>query len=181
MLWTPPTSSERSTLQRVAIVLGLVLLIGLGCYMTAVAFRVARMPFGLVETTMGITTSLDARVLTVSGATSLSDGALVDCEIWHESEDLGLGPGDHDVYVQSVVVSGTFVCRADLTGWPSGSVRTDARFVPYGDGQPLDVRHRYGDYGEHLSGAGVFQDSDGWILHVRENVTLAGIESWSPA
>jgi hypothetical protein len=145
--------------------------------MAAVVFRVARLPFNQVETTMDITTLIEGRILTVQGTTSLADGALIDCETWHESEDDGIGPLKYATSVEAVVKSGTFVCRADLTGWPSGTVRADASFIPYEEGQPADVIDRYGEYGEHLSGTGVFQDSDGWILHARKNVPLAGIES----
>jgi hypothetical protein len=157
-----------------AVILGLTLVLAVACYAFAVTFRITRIPFGLIETTMGITTSLDERALTVTGKTSLPDGALIDCEVWHESEDSGFGTGVYEVDQASVVSSGAFVCRADLTGWPAGIVRAHARFVPYED-QPIDVAQRYGEYGERLTGPGVFHDSDGWILDVQENVQLSGI------
>jgi hypothetical protein len=167
-------------LRNLLLKLGMVLLVAVGLYSTAVAFRLTRIPFNQIETTMSITTSLDGRILTMSGTTNLSDGAVVVCEAWHESEDHGLGPSRYIAGDDAVVASGTFVCRADLTGWPSGTVRADARFVPYDD-QPKDVVERYGEFGERLGGPRVFQDSDGWVLHIRKNVPLAAIESRSAA
>ena len=121
---------------------------------------------------MTISTSVDGRLLTTNRTTTLPDGARIDCETWHDSEDDGLGPGVYDTVDVVAVHSGTFVCRADLTGWPAGMVRSSARFLSWD--QPVEIVDRYGYRGERLSGAEVYHDLDGWVLEVRESVPIAG-------
>jgi hypothetical protein len=167
-----PELSEPPPASHLRRVLAFVLVLGVVCYGGAVALGISRIPFNLIETTMAISTSLDGRLLTLNGTTNLPDGAVIACETWHESEDDGLGSGDYDVGDQVTVVSGTFLCRADLTGWPTGMIRASSTFYPWD--QTADVVDRYGYRGERMSGAAVYQDSDGWVLEVREDVPLAG-------
>jgi hypothetical protein len=162
----PPASSHLRQIVAIVAILGV-----LG-YGAAVALGITRIPINLIETSIAISTSLDGRILTISGTTTLPDGAVVDCETWHESEDDGLGSGEYHTVDVVTIHSGALMCRADLTGWPTGTVRASARFLPWD--QPAAIVDRYGYRGERLSGSEVYQDSDGWVLEVRENVSVTG-------
>lgn len=165
-----PTLSEPPPANYLRRIIALVVILGVVGYGGAVALGITRIPFNLIETTLTISTSLDGRTLITSGTTTLPDGALVDCEAWHELEDDGLGPGAYITTDVATVHSGAFRCRADFTGWPEGMVRATARYLPWD--QPAEVADRYGYRGERLSGPEVYPDSDGWVLEVRENVLL---------
>ncbi len=117
-----------------------------------------------------VTPNTNNGVLTLRGATSLMDGALVGCEVWHESEDLGLGSGRFMTLAESAVEMGTFACAVDIADWPLGAIRASVTFSPYEQGQPVFVRDAYGAEGEFLSGPSATSTSDGRQLRVLVDV-----------
>lgn len=100
------------------------------------------------------------------GSTSLVDTSRVSCEVWHESEDEGLGPGDFMDLAWSEVQDGRFNCEVDVSGWPAGTIRASVTFEPYEPDQPAVVVETYGTSGQRLAGPLVTHSSDGAMLQI---------------
>jgi hypothetical protein len=98
---------------------------------------------------------ITAHQLTVSGTTSLPDGAIV--EVW--AEDFGTSYGDHWLSQTTVmtVSGGSFGGTFDLSSWGAGTVTVNA-LVKMETGQPAAVVDRYGPRGERLAGPDVQLD-----------------------
>lgn len=159
----------RSFGRHFARIVGLVVLLSVVGLAILTFVDVIRLPFGLVDAEIRQTVELDGN-LTVRGSTNLPDGALVTCEVWHESEDAGLGSGAFDVLRTIAVASGRFDCSTSVAGWPPGTIRVGVRFEPYLADQPADIREAYGSRGQRLGGTQVRHDSDGWILETVTDV-----------
>jgi len=103
-----------------------------------------------------LSASVDRDQLTISGTTSLPDGAVV--EVW--AEDGGTTYGEHwqTDQASAAVSGGAFSYVFDLSGWGAGTVTAHAEFW-VGPGQPSDVVHRYGDNGQNLVGPEVQFDN----------------------
>ena len=93
--------------------------------------------------------------LTVSGSTSLADGAVI--QVW--AEDFGTGYNEHWITdtADLTVANGTFSGNFDLSNWGAGTVTVTALFE-ISSTQPSAVRDRYGPNGEHLNGPDVHLD-----------------------
>jgi hypothetical protein len=133
---------------------------------------VVRLPIGLTEVTISPVASVDNGRVIVTGDSNVPDGSIIQCEIWHESEDGGLGSGKFDVGEAVLVASGKFTCSTSIEDWPPGTVRVGVRFVPFLEDQPPSVRAAFGPDGRGLGGPQVVRDSDGWIVQVVQDVPL---------
>jgi hypothetical protein len=133
----------------------------------------ARLPIGLVPTQLSVTATLDGHRLVVSGNTSVLDGALLECEVWHELENSDAGSSAYSVVVSATVANGAYSCALDVGGWPPGSVTTNVRFRPFLPDQPANVRETYGPDGDRLDGPQLSRDSDGWELDALTAVRLS--------
>ncbi|MGH7485339.1 MAG: hypothetical protein ACREMY_06985 [bacterium] len=94
----------------------------------AVTFQVARLPFGQIESSMTLTSAVNDRELTVTGATNLVDGSRISCDLWPDGEAINVGPATYYEDDETIVAAGAFTCRADLTSWPPGVVQAHAYF-----------------------------------------------------
>ena len=99
--------------------------------------------------------SVSRRQLSVTGTTSLPDGAMI--QIW--ADDFGTSYGEHwqTDTVNVTVAQGAFRWTFDLSSWGAGTVTTTAVFR-IGPGQPIEVVDRYGAGGERIVGPDVELD-----------------------
>ncbi len=161
--WAPAPEYARSGLSPVARrALAAVLVLAL----VAGSFLVARLA---AEATLGqcapswltgtdpqlcVNASVSGGTLTVTGTTSLSDGALVEIT----AEDDGVGGGYWSTSPTDVTVDGGAYRRAfDVSSWGAGTVTVSVRFEVSGD-QPQALIDRYGGNGSGLRGPDVQPD-----------------------
>jgi len=97
------------------------------------------------------------RELRIEGTTDLPDGAVVTYRVTHALA-LELPPSEWPA--QNLIADGTAVvhetqywARLNTTFWPAGDVRVHVQF-PVAP-QPIEVRERYGEFGERLTGDNV--------------------------
>ena len=116
------------------------------------------------------------RELRIEGTTDLSDGAVVSYRVTHALAT-ELPPGEWPAQNliadgTAVVQAGQFWARLNTTYWPRGAVRVQVEF-PVAP-QPDDVRVRYGEFGEHLTGENVKS------LGASKVVTAEHAFDWTP-
>jgi hypothetical protein len=113
--------------------------------------------------------------LSVTGGTSLADGAVV--QIW--ADDYGTGSDQHwgADPVNVTVAGGSFGESFDVSSWGPGTITVTA-FFEIGAGQPQALVDRYGADGERLNGPDVRLDlssgnPDTQAVQVSTNVDLS--------
>jgi hypothetical protein len=132
-----------------------------------------RLPIGLIPTQLSVTATFRDYGLVVSGTTTIPDGALLECEVWHDLDASEAGTGAYSVVVLARVASGAYSCEVDVAGWPPGSVTTNVRFRPFLPEQPATVTEKYGADGDRLDGPQLSHDSDGWELDAQTVVRVS--------
>lgn len=125
---------------------------------------------GSSEEHFTVDVALEADVVHVDGLTTLIDGSLVSCEVWHESEDHGFGPGTYITLTSTTVINGAFSCRPSVEGWPEGSITIAVVFDPSEPEQPDQVVQTYGRRGQGLAGPQATSTSDGRVLQVVKRI-----------
>jgi hypothetical protein len=128
----------------------------------AAAQAPAQVPSIAVETAL-----IESGTLTLEGASTLIDGALLSYVVKHE----GFDSGDFDGFAEGVmeVRGGRFRHDVSVKGWPKGGVAIRIFFqaTPGSDArQPDTVIERYGSHGERLDGPQAIPFGDGKRLEV---------------
>lgn len=104
--------------------------------------------------TLATRTSLEGGVVNVTGDTDLPDGAQLEVGAWPGCLGADASPDTVD-HVQATVANGAFDASLTPDLQPhADDVTVSVTFVP-GDAATAD---RYGQFGEKMSGEGVFED-----------------------
>ena len=99
--------------------------------------------------------SIYGRTLSVTGSTSLPDGAIV--QVWATDDGTGYDQRWTTDTLSLTVSNGAFGRSFDLSDWGAGTVTVYAQFEVSSD-QPESVVSRYGAKGERLNGPDVKPD-----------------------
>lgn len=99
--------------------------------------------------------SVSRGTLTVSGSTSLPDGAIV--TVWADSSGTGYDQYQTTGPAPAIVSGGVFRRTFDVSNWGAGTIVVTAQFAITSD-QPRSLIDRYGWGGEGLRGPDVRPD-----------------------
>ena len=117
-----------------------------------------------VPVTLSGNSSIAGDALTITGHTSIPDGAWLIFAAYSVEHPL-VRTRDY-----MLVKDGQFSAQVDISGWPSGEIETDIHFqtmLPDHE-QPAIVMQKYGAKGERMSGDTVVQEGESYRAAVIE-------------